>query len=80
MNKKLYSEKLVKKVNKLKESTLKFAEKVNSQKDSRIECGILYDTISRNWKSIDATVFYEEPSELERQIDAAIKQAYRISV
>ena len=80
MSTKLYSEEFIKKVNELKESILKFAEKVNSQKDARIECGILYNTIFNNWKNIDATVFYEESSELECQIETAIEQSYQIPV
>ena len=74
-----YSNDLVEKVNKLKESAVKLADKVNNQEDARIACGELYDIITSNWKDIDSTIFAEEHSELERQIDAAIEQVYRIS-
>ncbi|MEA3296144.1 MAG: hypothetical protein U9Q27_03350 [Patescibacteria group bacterium] len=71
-----YTEDLVNKVNKLKYATIKFADKVNRNKDARIECGALHDIISNNWKSIDSTIFAEirtmEPSELERYVDAVL--------
>ena len=75
-----YTKDLIDRVNKLKDATIKLAHKVNAQEDARRECGILYDVITRNWTKIDSTIFYEEPSELDRQIDAAIEQVYRISV
>ena len=77
-----YTKDFIDKVNKLKDTVIKFADKVNSQEDARIECGILYDVITKNWKKIDSIIFYEDegPSELERKIDAAIERAYRISV
>lgn len=74
-----YPEDLVVKVNKLKEAVINLADKVSKNEDARSECGKLYHTISNNWKSIDSIIFAEEPSELERQIDAAMSQAYRIS-
>ena len=75
-----YTEDLVIKVNKLKEATIDFADKVSRNEDARIECGKLHHIISSNWKNIDSVIFAEEPSELECQIGAAMSQAYRISV
>jgi hypothetical protein len=74
-----YTEDIVNKVNKLKDAATKLADKVSRKEDARIECGVLYDIITNNWKSIDSTIFAEEPSELERQIDDAIAQVYQIS-
>ena len=74
-----YTEDLIKKVDSLKEAVTNLAEKVNKHEDARVECGKLYRLINSTWTSIDATIFHEEPSETERQLDAAIAQAYRIS-
>lgn len=70
---------LINRVNKLREAINKFSDKVNAQEDASIECGVLYNTITNNWKKIDAAIFYEEPSELEHRIDAAIAQVYQLS-
>ena len=72
-----YTKDLIDRVNKLKNAVNEFADKVNVQEDARTECGILYRTITENWKKIDSIIFYEEPSELERQIDAAIEQYHQ---
>ena len=73
----IYSEELTSKVNRLKDSVLNLASKVAINEDARIECGILNRELSNNWNSIDTTIFAEEPSEPERQIDSAIEQAYQ---
>lgn len=72
-----YSKELIEKINKLKKDVLNLADKVTTNEDARIECGILNETLTNSWSSIDAAIFAEEPSEIERQIDAAIEQAYQ---
>ena len=74
-----YTKDLINKVNELKDAAIKLTDKVSRNEDARIECGVLYEVITDNWKSIDSTIFAEEPSELDRQIDAAISQVYKIS-
>ncbi len=73
-----YSEELISKVNKVKEAIVNLVNNLEAGEDARIECGILNRLLSDNWNSIEASIFAEEPSELDRQIDAAIEQAYQI--
>ena len=75
-----YSKEFINKINKLKEDVIKLANKVNAGEDARTACGVLNRSLSNNWNDIDATIFAEEPSELERQTDAAIEQAYQIPI
>ncbi len=73
-----YSEELISKVNKVKEAIVNLVNNLEVGEDARIECGILNRLLSDNWNSIEASIFAEKPSELDRQIDAAIEQAYQI--